>query len=338
MDIQERIRLYKQKNTDITLSIIQSDDLPLIAKLCEALGNETRLKIIKLLQKSPFIRSVPQLVKELSIPKTTLMHHLTKLEEVNILSIFYKSSRHATVRYIGRDLRSLHVTLYCNEEEQTMQTFSEVQSLGVGQFTDFSGIALSFATKKELFRLITDCCFIPQRFDAGLVYANFGKITYYFNNNTAKQYRITELNLSLEICSEAPYFDNEQKSDITFWINRQEIATYRSEGDYGDRRGKLNPEWWPNINSQYGKLLVLTIREECVLLNGELATSKVRLSDLALQNGNKIVVTLGNKDTAEYPNGFNLFGKDFGDFAQDICLELKYNNAVTAPKAEKHEN
>lgn len=79
------------------------------------------------------------------------------------------------------------------------------------------GIGFRFATRRELFDNIADRCFIPQRFDAQLVYTPQGTISYFFNR-ASTQKKLAELNLSLEICSEAPYSDNNYKSDITFWI------------------------------------------------------------------------------------------------------------------------
>ena len=34
---------------------------------------------------------------------------------------------------------------------------------------------------------------------------------------------------------------------------------------------------------------------------------------------------LGNKPDAKYIGGFNLFGKEFGDYAQDIILNVEYD-------------
>ena len=47
---------------------------------------------------------------------------------------------------------------------------------------------------------------------------------------------------------------------------------------------------------------------------------------LDLKNGNKIILSFGNKDTTEHPGGFNIFGKEFGDYPQDIILTCKYDD------------
>lgn len=312
------------QEADLQLTIEKKSDVDTIAELCETLGNRTRLRILETLQRPPYQKSVPALVKELGIPKTTLLFHLHKLEAADVIYMFYKSAEHGSIRYISRKIKSVKVTVYYNERVETPATHTVLQTVGVGQFADFTGDSFNMATTAEHFQLLTDRCFIPQRFDAQLVYTKKGRITYYFDNDAAKNHTVTELSLSLEICSEAPYYDNNYKSDITFWINNREIATYTCDGDYGDRRGNLNPAWWSDVNTQYGKLLTLTVTDDAVMINGKRIHSKLRLKDLALGSGNKIVLTLGNKDTAEYPGGFNLFGQRFGDYEQDICMQLQF--------------
>lgn len=317
--------LFKHQNAEIKLSLEKEGDLPIIAQICEALGNETRLKILKILQRAPHLQTLQSLSKELNIPKTTLLHHLNVMEKANIVAVTYKSNNKTTARFFGRDARSLFVNFYYNEEEAVKEE-RETQELGIGQFVDFFGESFGFCTETDDYSFMVEKCFSPQRYGAQLIWTNRGIITYYFNNNTPRYHNVTELSLSLEICSEAPYFDNEQKSDITFWINGKEITTYVCQGDYGDRRGLLTPTWWGSHNTQYGKLVTLTVTNEGVFLNGAKTHSKVTLKDLNLARGNKTVIQFGNKDTTEHPGGFNIFGKAFGDYPQNIKLTFKYKN------------
>ncbi len=315
------MELHKHQNADVTLSLEQVEDIDAIANICNALGDIDRLNILKQLQTPPYLKSVSDLQKATKIPKSTLIRHLQKLEEANVISALYRSSSTGTTRVFQRDMRKFCLNLYYKGDPIPMQNeVRYVESMGVGQYTDFIGDSLGFSTAERSYHFITENCFTNKRFDAQIVYCTTGRITYYFSNKTAKYHELTSLTLSLEICSEAPYFDDDYLSDITFWINHKEILTYLSDGDYGDHRGKLNPDWWPNTNSQYGKLITITISNQEVLLNGKRIESRFRLKDLNLQKGNKIVLTVGNKDTCEHPGGFNIFGQGFGDYAQDINL------------------
>ena len=44
------MNLYKHQNAEIKLSLQSENDLSMIAKVCNALGNETRLKILRIFQ------------------------------------------------------------------------------------------------------------------------------------------------------------------------------------------------------------------------------------------------------------------------------------------------
>ena len=49
----------------------------------------------------------------------------------------------------------------------------------------------------------------------------------------------------------------------------------------------------------------------------------VTVDELDLNGKSYVTVRIGNKEDAKYIGGFNIFGKDFGDYAQDIVLSLE---------------
>ena len=112
-------------------------------------------------------------------------------------------------------------------------------------------------------------------------------------------------------------------SDITIWINGTECGTWRCPSDYGARRGRLNPEWWSSGCTQYGKLLILELSETGCLLNGT-PVPNLTIHQFHFSANTPITIRIGNKPDAEYPGGFNIFGKKFGDFEQDIVLSITY--------------
>ena len=71
------MELHKHQNAEMKFSIQVDKDLPMIAQVCNALGNETRLKILRVFQKQPHLKTLNELSSELKIPKTTLLHHLS---------------------------------------------------------------------------------------------------------------------------------------------------------------------------------------------------------------------------------------------------------------------
>jgi len=316
--------LFKNQHAKTKFTLEKQEDLPIIARVCEAMGDETRLQILRQLRFPPYLYSIPALEKLIGIPRTTLLRHLDKLEQANLVSVVYRSAASSTTRMFMADMASTQIDLhfFANEEKKTSTTVT--QSCPVGQYVDFSGEDLGFSTSTYTAHFNLDDCFHPKRLKAEIIYSTRGQITYAFSNKVAKYNDVREITFSLELCSEAPYYNNDYLSDITFWINDREIATYLSLGDYGDRKGLLNPDWWPDHSSQYGKLVTLTVNDLGVTLNGKLMTSKLTIKDLHLAEGNRILFRLGNKPTDAHQGGFNIFGSTFGDYPQDIVLQLTY--------------
>ena len=69
--------------------------------------------------------------------------------------------------------------------------------------------------------------------------------------------------------------------------------------------------------------VVWKINREGSYVNGE-KVSNVTVEQLNLPKHSFIGVRVGNKPDARYVGGFNLFGKTFGDYEQDIILTVEY--------------
>lgn len=315
---------YKKTANIVNLDIKNDNDIPYMVKLCNALGSEVRMKILKTLQRRPYTFSITDLIKLTNIPCTTLIHHLNILKEVNLIDITYKSTKHGSTRIISRYLKGASLNFYYLEDKDNTTIKTELQNMKVGNFIKYEGNDFNFVTPTRSYPKRGTDCYIPERFQAELIYTLNGKLTYIFSNNAAKFNKIKSISFSMELSSETPYYDNDYLSEITFWINDIEIATYLSLGDYGDRRGILNPAWWPDRNSQYGKLVTVLVDEAGVSLNGKQISTKINISKLNIQKGNSIIFALGNKQTSTYIGGFNLFGSSFGDFHQDILCAISY--------------
>ena len=119
------------------------------------------------------------------------------------------------------------------------------------------------------------------------------------------------------------WYAEDWKSEITLWVNGVECATWCCPGDFGSRRGRLTPPLWPNGSTQYGILVKWEIKGDGTYINGERA-SKVRISDIGLSENAFVTMIMGNKKSTKYEGGFNLFGKTFGDYPQDILMEIEY--------------
>ena len=119
------------------------------------------------------------------------------------------------------------------------------------------------------------------------------------------------------------YYNNEWESDITVCVNQCEILTFTSAGDFGGRRGKYTPSYWPVTSTQFGVLKRITVDESGVWEDNVFISDKVRYGDLRIGEGSSIRLDIGVKDDAEHKGGVNLFGRNFGDYPQAILMTLE---------------
>lgn len=87
--------------------------------------------------------------------------------------------------------------------------------------------------------------YYPNRTSAQLNQFKSGYLEYKFPLDVLQYGQVTTLEFSFECCSEAPSYKINWPSDISLSVNNQELHTFTSPGDFGERKGKLNPLWWP---------------------------------------------------------------------------------------------
>ncbi|UPK41450.1 hypothetical protein [Paenibacillus pabuli] len=100
-----------------------------------------------------------------------------------------------------------------------------------------------------------------------------------------------------------------------------------SPGDFGDRKGKLTPQWWHSDVNQYGVLKVLRINAEGTFIDGQ-RISDVRIHDLNLQAATYWTIQLSPEEGVPGRGGLTLFGKGFGNYDQDILIRYYYGDAL----------
>lgn len=109
--------------------------------------------------------------------------------------------------------------------------------------------------------------------------------------------------------------------EISVWINDVEIGTWTCPGDFGGRRGQLNPSYWPLNNTQYGIWNNWRVDRNGTTLNGK-SLSEVTINALKIEEKPYISLKIGVKPDAKNMGGMNLFGEKMGDYPQDIIVKL----------------
>ncbi len=302
--------------------ISQSHDIQL---KCKALSSEERLDIIRLLNRSSL--TVTEIASRMYMSKSTAMFHLRILEEAGFIRMALTPGKRGQAHICFLTCSSLLIYVRpMPDEPQASTVFT--QEIPVGHYTAASlDFPSGFCTDGEQIMFDDMNFFRPRRMEAQLLWGKSGFVEYTLCN-IHKGRRIVSFRLSLEICSETMSYRNGWQSDITFWLNGHEILTYTSPCDFGGRRGKLNPDWWPDNSTQYGELKQLILTCDGVFLNG-VPVSQSKNTGLLLNtlpNEDRFIIRIGNKPDAPHVGGFNLFGCNFGDYPQDIRVEVEYGD------------
>lgn len=139
---------------------------------------------------------------------------------------------------------------------------------------------------------------------------------------------ITRIMISAELSSEAPGINNNWPSDISFYLNNVYLGKWTSPGDFGDVQGIFTPDWWfPNWN-QYGLLKLLMINHRGTYIDG-LQISDVCIDDFNLDHTSSMRFRMSVDEDAEHIGGLTIFGKSFGNYGQDIKVDINYAPITT---------
>ncbi len=299
---------------ETTMVINPLDD---IAKL-KALASEPRIQMLALLRENTL--NINEISETLKLPQSTVATHIAILENAGLIATESIKAKKGNQKLCHPAFRELLIQF--PEKQSAQKNFVEVE-MPIGIFTDCRVTApCGLCSSEKIIGLldVPDSFLDPERMKAGLLWCGSGSFEYKFPNNTMYESKtLTKLEISMELSSETPGTNSNWPSDITMWINRKEIGTWTSPGDYGDKRGKYTPDWWKLEGSQYGLLKHFSVTSEGSFIDG-VKISDVKLSDLEIPEHHSIRVRVGVKDDAEHMGGMNIFGKGFGNYDQGIVL------------------
>jgi predicted transcriptional regulator len=309
-------------NKNITLQITDTDNFVKVAK---ALGSDLRAKILLLLSSENL--NINELTERLQLPFSTVALNVRVLEDAGIiLTELQPGSRGSVMKICSRNYDTVFLDLHIPEpKENSVNSF--YLDMPIGHYCDCKIYpTCGIASEKGLIDADDSprSFYHPDRTSAQLLWFYKGYIEYRFSNSILKGGKPELMELSMELCSEAPFYRLDWPSDITIWINDIEICTWTCPGDFGGRRGKLTPEWWSSTATQYGLLKTWQVQSKGTFVDG-IKMSSVAVQDLPLEKNDFIKMRIGIKDTAKNIGGLNLFGEKFGDHPQNIQMRLDYS-------------
>lgn len=297
------------------------EDEERLCTLGAALSSPARIQILKLLYYHSY--NVVEIAEQLHIPTSSAALYVRSLENAGLINTKIQPGSRGSMKICSR--KNDQITINLVSDDPYVNKVSSI-SMPIGNFTDCEvtpscGLAseksqIGFNDRPESF-------YLPERTQAQIVWSSGGYVEYKFPYQLSESASVKRLMLTVEMCSEVLNYKEDWLSDITFWIDGIECGTWRSPGDFGSRRGRLNPDWWGSGSTQYGKLVTLEITSEGCLMNSNFV-SQVKLDDFSFSPLQPITLRIGNKPDAEYVGGFNIFGEKFGDYEQNITLSLIY--------------
>ncbi|CAG7649714.1 hypothetical protein PAESOLCIP111_05933 [Paenibacillus solanacearum] len=289
-------------------------------EICKTLANEHRMEMVRILTEGP--QNVNEIAERMKLPFSTAAVNIKKLEDAGIISTEIVPGR-GTQKVNSKKYDRIIINLTEREKEQ--EHVVEIE-LPIGEFVNCEVQPTCGLLSEEGILLVQDdprSFYEPDRKRAQLLWFRSGYVEYHFPNRIPYGTQVEELEFSLELCSEAPYHKPDWPSDITCWVNGQEIGTWTSPGDFGGERGFLTPSWWGTNNTQYGLLKNWKINSEGSYVDG-LSISSIKIDELGLLDKPFISLRLGIKQDAQNVGGMNLFGKKFGNYEQDLLMKVKY--------------
>ncbi len=290
-------------------------------KLFKALGSEVRLEIVRLLVDQPM--NMNELAGKLHITNGALTTHIRKLEECGVVGISNDANGHGNQKicHIIPDKLLIDIKSAPLEMENTCSV-----DLKVGRYSSCRvNPTCGLAAADRIIGAVDDYRYFnhPDHFDADILWFTQGFVEYQVPNFASTYGHITQVTVSAELSSEAPGVNSQWPSDISFYINDIMVGTWTSPGDYGDVRGVFTPSWWFPDWNQYGLLKMLTVNRKGTFMDG-LPISDVTIGDLKLDGTQVFNLRFAVDQRAAHVGGLTIFGKTFGNYAQDIQVSLGY--------------
>jgi len=304
------------------LELLADDhNLQKLEAVTKALGSETRLEILRFL--SAHTCTLLEIAEALDLPPSTATLHINVLEKAGLIETNLRPATRGLQKVCARVFD--RVVIQLPAEHANEDTTVEV-SMPIGAYTDVSIIpTCGLAGELGIIGHLDDAStfYEPDRIYAQLLWFRRGYVEYRFPNRLPPNVALDDVEISFEVCSEAPLHHADWPSDITVWIGNVEIGTWTSPADFGGERGVLTPIWWDSQNSQYGLLKLWRVTNTGSYVDG-IQVSSVTLNHLTLKPGQPIPVRIGIREDTANVGGINLFGSKFGNYPQDIVLRQHF--------------
>jgi len=287
----------------------------------ECFSSETRVRIIELLNGGPY--NIGELAEALGLSSAIITKHIQKMEEAGIVSTENMVGKRGTQKRCSLNIDELKLVLRTAPPVGAApDTTRYTVDLPVGQYIRYEvQPTCGLASSEKRIGMMDDPRYFddPEHTQAEHLWFASGFVEYRIPNYLVGRAEAASLTISLELCSEAPHYNENWPSDITFSVNDTEVATWTCPGDFGSKRGVYTPSWWNE--TQYGLHKTLSMTQEGTFIDG-IRFSDVTIHQLGVRAGEELRFRIACPETAAHCGGVSLFGKGFGNYPQDIRVTI----------------
>ena len=295
-----------------------------IQSIGDALSAEVRLDIIKILLKTKNI-NMQDLAQQINLSSGALTPHIKKLEDAGIIKTHTEPGVRGIQKLCTLEMNRIFIEFENGEAGANNYTFE----IDIGQYSAFDVIpTCGLATAESIIGEVDEPRYFafPSRKDAALLWFASGSLEYQIPNPLRFDEEAIELQISMELSSEAPGFANHYPSDIHFAVNNIPLGHWTSPGEFNDRAGFFTPGWWFANLGQYGRLKLISVQESGTYIDG-LKISDVTIKDLKIDSRSFVKLTVSNPKDALNKGGITIFGSGFGDYAQGIRSSIVFRKS-----------
>ncbi|MBD2868053.1 ArsR/SmtB family transcription factor [Paenibacillus arenilitoris] len=289
-------------------------------KFLECFASDTRVKIIELLNVRPM--NIKDLAEALGISSAIVTKHVQKLEEALIVTTESVPSTRGRQKICHLTLES--ATLQFKAKAKADQNRYAV-SIPIGQYSAYEvKPTCGLSSDTRIIGMVDDPRYFsdPEHVKACHLWFGSGYIEYRVPNYLVGRQRARSIAISLEICSEAPKYNENWPSDLSFYMNDICLGVWTCPGDFGAVKGVYTPAWW-GLGTQHGLLKQITVDADGSYIDG-IRMSDVTVQDLAIGYGEDIRFRISAPETATHSGGLSMFGRQFGNYDQDILVYVGY--------------
>jgi predicted transcriptional regulator len=291
-------------------------------EVLKAFSSPARVKVLKLLHTKGAM-NINDIASALDLPQSSVSSNVQILEDAGLIRTETQRARKGNQKLCHTLFDEVLVMF--KEDATTADSDTVEVAMPLGLYTSCEVSApcgLCSSSGIIGFLDVPDTFLDPARMGAGLIWFTRGYVEYQFPNNTKLMTgQLESMEFSMELSSETPGTAANWPSDISVSVNKIDIGTWTSPGDFGDKRGVYTPDWWKLKGSQYGKLKSWRVTESGTFVDG-VKISPVSLKDLGLDEHRSIRLRVGVQEGAQHPGGINIFGRGFGNYDQDIVLRM----------------